>query len=230
MAIDYKKIGWDTTKFVNPSNMNQMDNGIKEACDGVDALNVEMDAVDANLSNHHKNSLKTDGVANYDLLASVLDRLGAYYISDVANASTYHAPSVGYGFAFGQSVYRYTIIHVSLNSSDMWYRNNTMNEFKKIGIDNLLGLKLQTISLTLSTSGTTYKSISGNIDINKAFIISELASKAGENKWNDMVKYDGTISCSLSLNNSGYAQLRFDATSTAVTTPYDVRILVGIIE
>lgn len=36
MAIDYTKVGWDTTKYVNPTNMNQMDNGIKAACDGVD--------------------------------------------------------------------------------------------------------------------------------------------------------------------------------------------------
>lgn len=39
MAINYSKVGWDTTKYVNPSNMNQMDNGIKSACDGVDELN-----------------------------------------------------------------------------------------------------------------------------------------------------------------------------------------------
>lgn len=49
MAIDYKPVGWSTADYINPSNMNQMDNGIKAACDGVDALNIEMDAVDANL-------------------------------------------------------------------------------------------------------------------------------------------------------------------------------------
>lgn len=38
MAINYEPVGWDTSKFVNPTNMNQMDNGIKEACDGVDKL------------------------------------------------------------------------------------------------------------------------------------------------------------------------------------------------
>lgn len=38
MAINYTKIGWDTTKYVNPTNMNQMDDGIKAACDGVDSL------------------------------------------------------------------------------------------------------------------------------------------------------------------------------------------------
>ena len=51
MAIDYKKVGWDTTKYVNPTNMNQMDDGIKAACDGVDALNVEMEEVKVNASN-----------------------------------------------------------------------------------------------------------------------------------------------------------------------------------
>lgn len=38
MAINYSKVGWDTTKFVNPTSMNQMDNGIKAACDGVDSI------------------------------------------------------------------------------------------------------------------------------------------------------------------------------------------------
>ena len=42
MAINYSKIGWDTTKYVNPTNMNQMDNGIKAACDGVDAISGDV--------------------------------------------------------------------------------------------------------------------------------------------------------------------------------------------
>ncbi len=37
MAINYTKVGWDTSKYINPTNMNQMDDGIKAACDGVDA-------------------------------------------------------------------------------------------------------------------------------------------------------------------------------------------------
>lgn len=42
MQINYKPVGWNTTKFVNPTNMNQMDAGIKAACDGVDSLIVEV--------------------------------------------------------------------------------------------------------------------------------------------------------------------------------------------
>lgn len=38
MAINYTKIGWDTSKYVNPTNMKHMDDGIKAACDGVDAI------------------------------------------------------------------------------------------------------------------------------------------------------------------------------------------------
>lgn len=37
MAINYTKIGWDTSKYVNPTNMNQMDDGIKAACDAIDS-------------------------------------------------------------------------------------------------------------------------------------------------------------------------------------------------
>lgn len=39
MAINYTKIGWDTSKYINPTNMNRMDDGIKAACDGVDDIN-----------------------------------------------------------------------------------------------------------------------------------------------------------------------------------------------
>lgn len=43
MSIDYRRInngnGWDTNTYINPSNMNHMENGIKSACDGVDNLN-----------------------------------------------------------------------------------------------------------------------------------------------------------------------------------------------
>lgn len=38
MAINYTKVGWDTTKYINPTNMNKMDDGIKAAADGVDRL------------------------------------------------------------------------------------------------------------------------------------------------------------------------------------------------
>lgn len=38
MAIEYDKIMWDTTKYVNPTNMNHMDDGIKAACDAVDNM------------------------------------------------------------------------------------------------------------------------------------------------------------------------------------------------
>lgn len=42
MAINYSPIGWDTNKYVNPTNMNQMDNGIKAACDAIDSEVVKL--------------------------------------------------------------------------------------------------------------------------------------------------------------------------------------------
>lgn len=74
MAIDYERVNWDTTKFVNPSNMNQMDLGIKNACDGVDALEVstgeieeEITAINTNLTSYNVIDLRdalTSGYAN----------------------------------------------------------------------------------------------------------------------------------------------------------------------
>lgn len=36
--INYAPIGWDTTKSLGPTNFNQMDRGIKDACDAADEL------------------------------------------------------------------------------------------------------------------------------------------------------------------------------------------------
>ena len=46
MAINYERVGWDTSNFVNPTNMNQMDKGIKDACDGVDGLKERIGVAD----------------------------------------------------------------------------------------------------------------------------------------------------------------------------------------
>ena len=51
MAINYQKVGWDTTKYFNPTNMNQMDNGIKSACDNADANDAAISDVNSKLGN-----------------------------------------------------------------------------------------------------------------------------------------------------------------------------------
>ena len=50
MAIEYEKIGWDTSKYINPTDMNHMDDGIKAACDGVDKNTQSIEALNSNLS------------------------------------------------------------------------------------------------------------------------------------------------------------------------------------
>ena len=49
MAIEYERVNWDTTKYVNPTNMNQMDAGIKAACDGVDENGTQITAINSKL-------------------------------------------------------------------------------------------------------------------------------------------------------------------------------------
>lgn len=48
--INYQQVGWDTTKYFNPTNMNQMDNGIKAACDKADANEEAIANVNSNLN------------------------------------------------------------------------------------------------------------------------------------------------------------------------------------
>ena len=50
MAIEYEKIGWDTSKYINPTDMNHMDDGIKAACDGVDKNTQSIEALNSNLT------------------------------------------------------------------------------------------------------------------------------------------------------------------------------------
>ena len=46
MSIDYQKYGFNTTTFINPTNMNWLDDGIKAACDGVDKLDDKVGSAD----------------------------------------------------------------------------------------------------------------------------------------------------------------------------------------
>ena len=60
MAINYQKVGWDTSKFVNPTNMNQMDAGIKAACDAADQINTNLN----NLIKTNTATVTTDASGN----------------------------------------------------------------------------------------------------------------------------------------------------------------------
>ena len=51
MAINYQKVGWDTTKYFNPTNMHHMDDGIKAACDKSDANEASIADVNSKLGN-----------------------------------------------------------------------------------------------------------------------------------------------------------------------------------
>lgn len=49
--INYQQVGWDTTKYFNPTNMNHMDDGIKAACDKSDANETAIADVNNKLGN-----------------------------------------------------------------------------------------------------------------------------------------------------------------------------------
>ena len=66
MAINYEQVGWDTNKYVNPTRMNHMDNGIKAACDKADAHDQQIETINSNFENkfyviNHNVSSFTDG-------------------------------------------------------------------------------------------------------------------------------------------------------------------------
>ena len=51
MEINYEPVGWDTTKYFNPTNMNHMDDGIKAACDKADANEAAISEANSKLGN-----------------------------------------------------------------------------------------------------------------------------------------------------------------------------------
>ena len=76
MPINYKPVVWDTTKYVNPTNMNQMDNGIKAACDAADELEQEVEAVNESLENKMYAPNKIDRIVSFDITADTITELG----------------------------------------------------------------------------------------------------------------------------------------------------------
>ena len=57
MAINYTPVGWNSSSYYGPTNMNHMDDGIKAACDGVDALETELAATNESLENLPKTKI-----------------------------------------------------------------------------------------------------------------------------------------------------------------------------
>lgn len=49
MAINYERVNWDTTSYVNPHNMNQMDEGIEAACNAADENSSAITAINSKL-------------------------------------------------------------------------------------------------------------------------------------------------------------------------------------
>lgn len=60
MAINYEQVGWDTSKYVNPTRMNHMDDGIKKACDKVDEHDQRIDTINSNLISLNKFKFNTE--------------------------------------------------------------------------------------------------------------------------------------------------------------------------
>lgn len=73
MAINYERVNWDTTKYVNPENMNQMDEGIESACNGVDNLNTSVDERIGDMSTLPQPNV--DLSSNITAINSTLDNL-----------------------------------------------------------------------------------------------------------------------------------------------------------
>lgn len=77
MAINYEQVGWDTSKYVNPTRMNHMDDGIKAACDKADAHDQQIDAINSNLQDLNSNiaTEKSERRAEIDVERKRIDNI-----------------------------------------------------------------------------------------------------------------------------------------------------------
>ena len=140
MPINYKPVGWDTTKFVGPTNLNQMDNGIKAACDGVDALTEEVTEVNESLGE----KVSTRFIKSISILDTSLED-GQYMFNDAKDApisstgyltvQTHHNNpdlyrKVSWKPAGYETEYRNTMINGEWQGWDSVTLNSDLNEMR----------------------------------------------------------------------------------------------------
>ena len=79
MAINYEQVGWDTSKYVNPTRMNHMDDGIKAACDKVDEHDQQIETINSNFNGLNTNQFRrliVTGTSSLNVFYDVLNNLG----------------------------------------------------------------------------------------------------------------------------------------------------------
>ena len=111
MSIDYEKIGWDTSKYINPTDMNHMDDGIKAACDGVDKNTQSIEALNSNFAGLHFSVLT----------AQMPTSRSAFYLGSFASA-----PEKGYIVSAMCSTDKTTWLHAD-RISDITFSVNAAN-------------------------------------------------------------------------------------------------------
>ena len=143
MAINYEKVGWDTTKYINPSNMNHMDEGIKEACDKADANEAAIADVNSNLGNcfiisPEYSDTVPSGTTNYYepiLTASIPDGYKLFGITGLRSSSA----SI-YFYSSGRRL-TYNQIQIGLKSVDTYDLSGVVYLYRFIFIkENMISI------------------------------------------------------------------------------------------
>ena len=140
MSINYQKVGWDTTKYFNPTNMNQMDNGIKAACDKADANEAAIADVNSKLGNTDISAIG-DGTVTGGLnaLNSTLNGLTDVSYSVFEASSNDYGQLIFYPNSFGwdSSPTALYIVFVNEKKINPYFENQGGNLFyNRENVDN----------------------------------------------------------------------------------------------
>lgn len=159
MPINYNPVGWDTTKYVNPTNMNQMDNGIKAACDGVDALTKEVSDVNESLNDFVNIRMLTsggfpkmaEGIANQ--WANLEDGIGNVRLGNGTTAL--HGTYLKYNNTIGSM----TLHDTTNNNVYVWSMNNGVYSLDTLALNSDLESKIVQENRTVETSANSISSL-----------------------------------------------------------------------
>ena len=226
MAINYQKVGWDTTKYFNPTNMNQMDNGIKAACDKADANEAAIADVNSNLvqisyqgaGSHNaiyrgKNLGTSVTEAQYAAIsAGTFDDL---YIGDywVINGVTWRIAAFDYYLRCGDS--DLTTHHAVIVPDSSLY-NHTMND-TNVTTGGYVGSKMYTEGLE-SAKTTIKAAFSGHVLSHRIYLTNAVANgKPSAGAWCDS---EVDLMCEEMVYGGGI----FRPTSDGSTVPVNYRV------
>lgn len=156
----YTKIGWDGSKKLNDANLDQMDQGVKDANDAVDAMDPDGDGVVDKADRYdHNNQFSLSGnIMTSLVIAGNSNRKVQQIQVRVPAGKELKLLSVKVDILYSGGAPR-----LMINSSSLGQESGDINYSNYIVVDNTAGVSAITQALTIQISNDT--DIAGDANI-----------------------------------------------------------------